>query len=124
MELNEFIILGGSLIVGVVFLIAASNYMAGQSEQADASINQKDAQRIASLIGRVANQPYDSSVEMNLSLCDISVSNGSMIFSRGGKSSSEFIPASVKDADLKEIASICIYKIGEDVGLAEHCPPE
>jgi hypothetical protein len=124
MEMNEFIIAGGCLIAGVVFLIAASNYMSGQTKQADISMNQKDAQRIVSLIEKISNQPYDSSAGLNLSLCDISVINGTLTFSKGGKSSSEFVPNSVKNADLKEIASICVYKTGEEVSLLEHCPSE
>lgn len=124
MEMNEFIIAGGFLIAGVVFFVVATGYMGNQAKQADISSNQKDAERIASLIEGVSNKPFDYSVAMNLSLCDISVSNGVMTLTESGRNSSAFVSKSIKDADLKEVASICVFKKGDEVTVAETCPSE
>ena len=124
METNELLIAGACLIIGVIFFIVAGSYMgkeANRFEQASAS---KDAERLSSLIERISSEPFDAQVAMNLSLCDIYVSDGVLTMAQGGRNSSVYVPKSVQDAGLKEISSICIIKESELVRISENCPDE
>ncbi len=124
MEMNEFMIAGGCLVIGVIFFVVAANYMGGQVKASESQSMSRDAQRLASLIEKVSSQPFSNSVEMNLSLCSISVEGGTLTMEQKGKKYSEFVPMSVADVNLSETASVCVVKNGDSVNLYETCPPE
>jgi hypothetical protein len=124
MEMNEFVIAIAGIVIGVIFLIVAAGYIGNQTKSAEASAIQQDAQRLASLIEKVSNQPFSNSVEVNMTLCDISVKDGVLEVSQKGKSSSAFVPKSVQNADFKDIASVCIAKKESAVQILESCPEE
>jgi hypothetical protein len=122
MEVNELVIIGGSLIAGVIFFIVAGNYMDSQSKSSAYSGIEGDAEWLSSLIERMANEPFDGQFETVISRSDIIASDGVLTLSRGGISRSKFVPQNVQNAELLGAVSICLLKKGNSLELFEKCP--
>lgn len=122
MEMNELLMVGAALVVGVLFFVIAGKYMDSQTEQTSYSEVEDDAKRLASLVEKIADEPYDGTFETDFERCTIKVSGGIFTLSRDEYSYSESIPANVENTTLKDATHMCVVKNQGVVELLKSCP--
>jgi len=94
-----------------------------QSEEAKAYGIKAEGESVAALISRIANEQSDYlSYSQPVRLSNITIKNGILTYEREGVKFSFSLPSSVRDAELYEVASLCIVKQGDMVSLFEECP--
>ncbi len=107
MGLNEYIIVVGIIIVGIIFFLAIQTYvMSGTKETFEYGV-QGTADRIGCVLERLSAEPSYARYCLDISLSDLKVEQGYLTFKQREESYILPVPKEVKNTDLKEIATVC-----------------
>lgn len=119
--MNNWIILAGMIIVGVIFLLASQNIIFGWIGLTNQDIQKAEVEKIVSLIYRTSLDPskkffycIDTSPPVN-----ITVKDNSITFQRSNFESSYIVPEEISDTSLVETTKICVLKNASNIELTD-----
>ncbi len=107
MGLNEYIIVVGIIIVGVIFFLAIQTYVMSSTKETFEYGIQGTADRICCVLERLSAESSYTRYCLNISLSDLKVEQGYLTFKQREESYILPVPKEVKNTDLKEIATVC-----------------
>lgn len=120
---SEFLTMMGIIIVGLLFFLMAKTFILGEEERVKEYGYRGEAETIVSLIERVSTEPNEFVIYCkDISLCDIIIKDGMLIYKKDDVKYSFQVPTSVKPVSLSEIASICVVKSDGEISLSGERP--
>jgi len=121
MSVNNWVILIGVLIVGMIFILASQGVIFGWMSMTEEDIQKGEAEQLVSLVQRAHS---DSS--KNFYYCyesspvNITIEDGILIFERSRFEFSYIVPKRTAEINLTDITNICILKEGDVVKVDEN----
>jgi hypothetical protein len=123
MPVNEFIIVIGMIIVGLIFFLIAQNFIFGGLASTKENMYKAEAEGIVSLIQRTMSEQGNYFYYFReISLSNVSVKNGILTYQKNNLKFLYPIPKEVSKTDLTDVASVCVLKKNGNVELLERCP--
>lgn len=123
MNTGEFILLVGIIISGFIIFSVVRLFIYQGAQQTIAERYKVEAREIADLISSLKEiQSSYIRLEKNISLCNLTVENGTLTYEKDGQTYIFDVPLSVKNVKLTNIASICIEKKDDKISLFQECP--
>jgi hypothetical protein len=110
---NEYILTIGILLVGIIFFLSAQTYIMSSSEETFEHSIKGVAERLSSIAKRISTESSYARYCLNISLSDLKVEEGYMIFTQKGNTFTLPVPKETKNVDLKEIAHLCFVHTPE-----------
>lgn len=122
MSASEFLIMAAVVIVGLIFLIAAQNFIFGEEKETREYGYKAEGESLASLLNRIATEPaHFVSYSQELSLSNISIKGGVLTYERNGAKFSFPVSKEINDAYLEDTSSICIMKSKGGIDVGSKC---
>ncbi len=123
MGIDNYILMIGSILVGLILFFAAQVYLTGSVDETEGYIAKGTAERIVSVLEKLTSEPSYVSYCFNISLSDLKIEQGYLTFRQGGKESFYPIPKEANNVDLKEIASVCFVHLANgEIYISEELP--
>ena len=107
---EEFMMVIGSILVGIIFFAIAGIYIANSADKVPEYEVKGNAEKIVSAINQLSMQPSSANYKMDIPLSNIKIESGFLTLEQKGKKCARPVPKEVQDAELMEIASLCIMK--------------
>ena len=123
MGTDNYILIIGSILVGLILFFAAQVYLIGSVDETEGYITKGTAERIVSVLEKLTGEPSYASYCFNISLSDLKVENGYLTFRQSGKEFVYPVPKEINNVDLKEIASVCFVHLANgEIIISEELP--
>jgi len=122
MSASEFLIVAAIIIVGLIFVIAAQNFIFGKGKETKEYEYKAEGESLVALLNRIEIEPTQFvSHTQYISLSNITVKDGILIYERNGVKHHFLVSKEVKDVFLESTTSLCIMKSKEGISLSVKC---
>lgn len=114
MGLNEFTLLVGMVLVGLIFFLGAQEFINYTSVETSNYGVKGTAERIASILERISGESSYTSYGIEIALSNFKVEKGYMTFEQRGAKYILPVPKEVKDTELIDVAEL--YFVRDEAG--------
>lgn len=123
MPTAEFFIIGGMILVGIIFLLIAHTHILGESEETRKLGVKAEADEITSLVYRISKDPapYLHYCQF-INLANITVESNKLKYERAGFSFVSLLPENITDVRLVETTLLCVIKRDGKIILSGEAP--
>jgi len=123
MAVNEFMLVIGMIIVGLIFFMIAQGFIFGELKTTKENMYKAEAEGIVSLIQRTMSEQGNYFYYFReISLSNVSVKNGVLTYQKDDLKFLYTVPKEVGETDLSDVASVCVLKKNGNVELLDKCP--
>jgi hypothetical protein len=123
MAVNEFMLVIGMIIVGLIFFMIAQGFIFGELKTTKEDMYKAEAEGIVSLIQRTTSEQGNYFYYFKeISLSNVSVKNGVLNYQKDNLKFLYTLPKEVKESDLTDVSSVCVLKKNGTIELLEKCP--
>jgi len=123
MGIDNYILMIGSILAGLILFFAAQVYFTDSADETEGHIVKGTAERIVSVLEKLTSEPSYASYCFNISLSDLKIEQGYLTFMQGTKQLVYPVPKETNNVDLKEIASVCFVHLANgEIIISEELP--